>query len=144
MLELYHNMQPHPSTAYLGGFIDGEGSIGIIGGSIALRVSNTNLAILQELQSIWGGTICDHTKPTDVVRQCWQWVTYGQVAADALEDLFPHLREKRMQAFMALEYRTLSKASPMRGWIRKEISTIKHLDTKDLSIGPQLTKSGVM
>ena len=126
-MDLFKHPTTEPTLAYLGGFIDGEGSISVIGGSVSLRVTNTNHAILAQLADMFGGTIVVHTIPTVRKKVCYQWVAYGETAADALEDLFPHLREKRMQAFMALEYRNVSPGDPLRPWIIEQLSDIKHL-----------------
>lgn len=116
-----------PGRGYLGGFFDGEGSIGIFSGSICARVTNTDLAILHHFQDRWGGTIVSHTRATERRKECYQWKCYGPTAEKFLKDIFPFLREKRIQGFLALEYRRLAPSDPKRAWIATEISTIKHL-----------------
>ena len=116
-----------PGRGYLGGFFDGEGSIGIFNGSVCARVTNTDHTILAHLQDRWGGTIVLHTPASERKKLCEQWRCYGPTAATFLTDIFPFLREKRLQAFMALEFRQLEPSDPKRAWILEQISLIKHL-----------------
>jgi hypothetical protein len=130
MIEDISRMPRYPSLEYLGGFFDGEGSIGIFSSSLCARVTNTDLHVLEAFLAEWGGSIVPHTAAGPKRKECHQWKCYGQNAEDALTDLFPHLREKRMQAFMGIEYRRLLPKDPKRPWIEREISTLKHLGRK--------------
>jgi hypothetical protein len=97
--------------AYLAGFFDGEGSIGITGGSLSVRVVNTYRPILERFQALFGGTIRMHRKGDDKARLTWCWVCYGETAASALKALLPLLVEKGSQAYLGLHYRELPKGA---------------------------------
>lgn len=110
--------------AYLAGFFDGEGSIGIAGSSLQVRVVNTYLPILEKFQDAFGGVIAPHNKGDEKTRLTWEWRCYGDTAAQALGALLPLLNEKAAQAYLGLHYRTLS-VGPSRQHTQQALSLLK-------------------
>jgi hypothetical protein len=122
-------MQPNTEHAYLAGFIDGEGSFGVSNQSISLRVTNTHFPVLERLRELWGGAVILHGEGDGVRRTSWQWQLYGEKVTTAIRDMWDHLREKRPQAGLLLEWRDTRPGDPLRPWIRKALKTLKRLET---------------
>lgn len=106
-------MRTEADKAYLAGFIDGEGHIGI--GLLANRngkgrhtlimtITNRHIQTLRELALIWNGSI------VGVRQRAINWSTVGDLrwSTDAvvrvLREVQPYLRIKREQARIALEF----------------------------------------
>lgn len=123
---------------YIAGFIDGEGCISITktkkrmaGGADRyfpyLAISNTNLSILQELQALYpvGRKISVRPKISNR-RQCYGIRWDGNELRRFLQDLIPHLREKKLQAILVLEFmETLRCKHEHRKKIPEEIIQIR-------------------
>ncbi len=125
--------------AWAAGFIDGDGSIAIARDwpsrrmvnphhSLFVRVGNTDLAVLEELQRIFGvGSIFqqDKRKHPDSYNHLpfYSWTVRSLQAAKILVGVFPFLRVKKRQAEEALDFAVLSgtaiKSSP-KGVSREE------------------------
>jgi len=110
---------------YLAGFFDGEGSIGVAGASLSVRVVNTYKPILERFQKAWGGSVDTHRKGDDKSRLCWVWRLYGDNAEQFLNDVVPILREKAPQAYLGLHFRTLRPSDPAREYTRRALSLLK-------------------
>lgn len=110
--------------AYLAGFFDGEGSIGIAGGSLCARVTNTYRPILERFKSAFGGTVSVHSTGDEKSRLSWVWTCYGDNAQRALEYLEPLLIEKGAQAYLGLHYRTMTKG-PARDRVKEALGLLK-------------------
>lgn len=99
--------------AWVAGFIDGEGSIGIIktygrhGQSptylIRLEVSNTNREIITFLRDLFGGGLQPDKKRNPAWKDSYKWVVAAKQAKDIIEQITPYLRLKKQQAELALE-----------------------------------------
>lgn len=90
--------------AYLAGFFDGEGTVGMYGSDLCLtvRVANTDRASLERFVSAFGGKV--RMYPARARRQpCYDWVIYGGDAKAMLGELLPFLSVKKAQAFEALK-----------------------------------------
>lgn len=96
-----------PNLLYLAGFFDGEGSIGVSGGSLSVRVVNSYKPTLDRFQATFGGSVGMHSAGDEKSRMTWVWRAYGDTGEAALRALFPHLVEKRAQAYMGLHFREL-------------------------------------
>ena len=105
-------MNPGEEVAYLAGFFDGEGSIGIYPKKnkrgymcyqYLLQISNTNRKVLELFQKRYGGSI---TKRQRVERhkQLWNWQlgSAGKIRV-ALSELLPFLYVKKQEAQIMLE-----------------------------------------
>lgn len=115
-----------PNLQYLAGFFDGEGSIGIVGQSLCIRVVNTYRPILEKFQAAFGGVVDCHRKGDERSRLTWEWRCYGDTAAASLVALLPLLREKAPQAYLGLHFRTLSSSQTAeRAWTRAALSLLK-------------------
>lgn len=102
------------TRAYIAGIIDGEGSIGIHrqhprphGKSatyrVKIHVSNIYLPLLEWLKDLFGGTIYHLSEPRRR-KPCYNWSLMGPPAVDVLRTIYPFLRVKAAQAWLALEF----------------------------------------
>lgn len=96
-----------PNLLYLAGFFDGEGSIGVSGGSLSVRVVNSYRPVLDRFATTFGGSVGLHNAGDEKSRMTWVWRAYGETGEKALRALLPHLVEKRAQAYMGLHFREL-------------------------------------
>ena len=105
--------------AYLAGFFDGEGSIGVYESMVKNRPSATTRSLVQalrigvagthresiaRLQRRWGGTMVPENRRTLLPNHklTWYWTVTGSRAKTVLEQLLPYLSVKREQAALAL------------------------------------------
>lgn len=94
------------------GIIDGEGSIEVsitrvkhrpTGYRIGVRVGNTNVKMLEALQSMWGGGITISRQNSKLgYRDFYVWTLLSLNAQALLVAVEPHLIVKRQQANIAL------------------------------------------
>ena len=106
-------MRTETDRAYMAGFVDGEGHIGIgllstntgrKRHTLNVTVTNTHIEALNELSEIWGPKVVnlrqrqDNWRPTGDIK----WNTGA--AAEMLRELQPYLRIKKEQCRIALEY----------------------------------------
>lgn len=100
--------------AWLAGFLDGEGCIGIYrhktntsrGYQLRVSVVNTDLASLLKFKIAFGGPIWKADRKGSLGKKvCWEWQVTGKAAELALQQLFPYLRTKGRQARIALRFR---------------------------------------
>lgn len=110
--------------SYLGGFIDGEGSITISTGywqrarnGYALHLSAVNVhpEPLRMLEARFGGKVfCVEPKQAGRLNH-FRWGVVAKKAETAIRDLLPYLRVKADQARVALDFRnTYYPGSPRR------------------------------
>lgn len=114
----------HTDLQYLAGFFDGEGSVGIAGTSLQVRVVNSYRPTLDLFQRTFGGVVAVHHTGDEKTRLTWEWRCYGDTAAQALAALLPLLKEKGPQAYLGLHFRTLSKG-PARMHTQAALSLLK-------------------
>ena len=104
--------------AWAAGFIDGEGNIyinrqflktGRISHILRIRVGNTNFDALEELKSLFGGTIHKKHPPNYRVLGVWQCVS--DAAEKVLRLIEPYLIVKRQEAMAALEFQRLKRVT---------------------------------
>lgn len=109
-------MNDQLKLAYLGGFVDGEGSIavGINNGNggrkryyLRFSVHQLDPAPLLILESLFGGSVRNHTNRSGNSRPIWEWVVVSEKARVAIETLRPYLIVKAAQADVALEFQSL-------------------------------------
>src|SRR3989338_8080529 len=106
--------------AYLAGFVDGEGSIGISRllnptqpgrrtpvYTPIVTVTNTNKCIISFIKSIFGGYMS--IKKGDTIfkraKTCYALMMTHRVATNFIKYIFPYLRIKRQQAETVLKFR---------------------------------------
>lgn len=110
---------------YLAGFFDGEGSIGIAGTSLQVRVVNSYRPTLERFQRAFGGVVAVHHTGDDKTRLTWEWRVYGDTAAHFLTTILPLLNEKAAQAYLGLHFRTLPAHGAERGHVRDALGLLK-------------------
>lgn len=99
--------------AYLAGFFDGEGCIGIyqngntkgyfLSVQITQNDSATSRPMLEQLRDLWGGSISGRTHQSTGNRRLGYTLT-GDRAAVLLDALLPYLVGKREQALVAVAW----------------------------------------
>jgi hypothetical protein len=110
------------TTEYLAGFFDGEGCVAIRQKEARLEIGHTFREVLEQIRAVYGGTVNgpytrkNHTnwKPS------WRWQISGEAAKQVCYAMLPHLREKKAQIELFLEWHD---ALPM-GQARKDIAAL--------------------
>ena len=100
--------------AYLAGYFDGEGSIGIYKlrranhatrgyqWNLQAQLGTCDREVVDAFHRRFGGHVYTYKKAAR--RNVRQWVVSGPAAKAALGELLPYLRAKKSQAFEALKY----------------------------------------
>lgn len=104
---LIHNLSD-TDLSLLAGYIDSEGCIGIFNGvslRTSLRIVNRSGLFTDNLISLYGGNIhvCNDKRDGKVDAT---WGVYGNNANRILNAVYPFLRQKRDQAYVALRLKT--------------------------------------
>ena len=108
---------------YLAGIVDGEGCVTVTYGTkagherIRLTISNTDRNLIDWLTSRVGGHI-SKTQSRGNRKPAYQWEVYGSVAFDLLTLLLPHLKLKKRQAELCLQFHA---DKSKRAWVTKQI-----------------------
>jgi len=94
--------------AYCAGYIDADGSIFITRQrrknryqfAPVVQAASANLAVLEHLRRVLGGSVCDFNPKSGAKRQyrMWMWTVTGQAAVYVAKLLLPYLQIKREQA----------------------------------------------
>ena len=109
-------MVTEQELAYVAGFFDGEGWVGIsVRDShkaykyyvLDMTITNTNLEILEWIQECFGGYIVDKPKREVHHRQGHVWKTSANNALEFLSLIKPFVRVKRVQVSMALTFKEM-------------------------------------
>lgn len=92
--------------AYLAGFFDGEGAIGIYrngtaGRSLYVQISQKALGPLPYIRDNWGGTISDRDNNHGGI---YSLVMVGRKGQSFLRDILPYLQLRRAEAELAIEF----------------------------------------
>ena len=95
--------------AYLAGFFDGEGYIGIrkhekTNYLVRATVCNTNKWIVEWYRFAFGGSINLKSKYSPKHHDAWVWDICGKNAIAFLEAISPYLKTKRTQAELAIKF----------------------------------------
>jgi hypothetical protein len=100
------------SPEYLAGFFDGEGCIGItVSGKerqvkLRLILVNTDYEFLEEIQRQYGGSLSRRIQKKKLTWKPFCSLEWAHMAAaDLIKIMLPHLRLKKQQANLALEFR---------------------------------------
>lgn len=107
--------------AYLAGFLDGEGYIGIDSNPsrytyrVHVEVTNTERWILEWYKLAFGGFIVCQKDSDSKHKDCYRWHGYGRNAKEILETLLPYLKLKKWQSELALQY--LKNTTSCRGYV---------------------------
>lgn len=96
--------------AYLAGFIDGEGYIGISKnssyGELQISITNTNEDIIRLIAKWFKGSVRLVEKKENH-KDCWRFGVYSEDAVTLLKAVYPYLFVKREQAYIGLEFQKL-------------------------------------
>jgi hypothetical protein len=100
---------PKSELVYLAGFFDGEGSIGITKSLVLqITVSNTRRVALDIYKQYFGGSITE-TKRSGNHNDIFVWKIDAKKAELFILTIKPFLKQKSVQAQLALEFRKLFK-----------------------------------
>lgn len=142
---------PSPSSIssddlkYLAGFFDGEGSISIysLGYKYSCGVESTSLKVcitsndktqVEYFKDAFGGDIYSEDGNHLSDNTSWTWYAYSEEAEQFIQQIQPHLREKKQQADIAKRYLNLvnergSRVSKVEAKARRELcKQIQHLN----------------
>jgi len=98
---------PETFWAYLAGFIDGEGSLGVYQSGPRICVSNTHLEVLEWFIRVSGsGVIGKRTGSSQftATKQCYQLHWQANGCRQILPKIIPFMHEKKERAELLLEY----------------------------------------
>ena len=133
-------MEPNEQDlAYIAGFFDGEGSVSIrkakpsvhhrtqsVRYSLLVSITNTNLPILEFIQSLLGGVIHERTWRTPMQRQSYSLYWSSGQGRRVLEFLSPYLRIKKGEAELGVAFQDVMDVSG--GFGNKYYSNLSRLD----------------
>lgn len=106
--------------AYLAGFFDGEGSVGLYWNRCSSKqtgkirndwkpsffsrvmLGNTDSSIPKLLREWYGGSLLQEKKQVNL--PVWRWSATGKVADHFLRDIVPYLTQKKERAKMLIRY----------------------------------------
>jgi hypothetical protein len=102
---------------YAAGFLDGEGCIRASRNIRVIVAGCFKPEILRSFQSRWGGNISLYKGRKANCRDGMRWEVTGLKAAEFLNDVLPHLIEKREQAVLAIQYDSMRRSINCRGGV---------------------------
>lgn len=94
--------------------------------SLELSVSSIYPYTLRVFRKAYGGSVRTSDRG-GTRRRCSEWRIYGDAAAEVLEDVVEHLREKKAQALVCLALRHLP-AGPGREGLVEQLKYLKRLE----------------
>ncbi len=113
--------------AWSGGLVDGEGCIGIHGGTLKLDVQSTSRITIETLFKVLGGNCSVESRRTKMGRPVFRWNLYGQNARLCLIKIIPYMVEKKRQAQLAVSFYNFPSNSAMRESISRRLKTLKRV-----------------
>ena len=132
-------MTESEQLAYIAGFIDGEGSIGIVSVAkhkryvVQIAACNCNRAPIDLLRSLYGGKVRKRTWNNKRWKPSYEWKLTAKKAVNAINAILPFLMIKREQAEIVLEANKLkNQRSPV--WYRWHPTEKEKRDTKLLAL----------
>lgn len=99
--------------AYMAGFVDADGSIGIVTVSKIKRciakitVTNCNYEVMNIFSDQFGGKIREKNNKNPKWRTCYEWSLTNNKAKSVVEVLLPFLKIKKEQAKLVIELQNL-------------------------------------
>jgi len=133
--------------AYLAGFIDADGSIGVnklqTGSTIRVTASNTAIPVLEELKSLWGGSICISSDKRSNHKPHGNLVWTARAAKEILLAIQPYLKIKQEQCRVALSFmntvnppdKQFEPLSPAVRWARQKMrGMLLHLNSRGVPV----------
>lgn len=122
---------PHTAIAYLGGLIDGEGTVSLrrkIGNhfNIEVYITSSNKPMLEWVRRVFGGKIYTYNRKGDTTRlPQHKWHIHSRGAEDLLKMVLPYLIIKGEHARLAIEFRELMDRNT--SWHREFADKIKNI-----------------
>ena len=117
------------SRVYVAGFFDGEGCVRIERVRnfffISVQVTGTHKQTIYELRDQYGGCVVAMKVRSVHHNQAYKWRITNRGAAAFLEDVLPFLRQKRIQAIMALTLQEQISLNAKKGGIPLSKDTIR-------------------
>ena len=110
------NILSEKDAAYIAGFLDGEGCICLHKTHandknrkqtyhLKVRITNTFPGIMEWIHAVVGsGSLYTKKKYPGANKQGWDWQITGRRAIDLLNQLYPYMKVKRLQAEVAFEF----------------------------------------
>ena len=139
-------MVSETDKAYLAGFVDGEGYVCIITSrssfQMEMGVVNTYLSALEELQRLWGGRIYKKKRSSNTHKQAYVLRWYKEVPSILIE-ILPHLKIKREQARLGIQYALTGDQRGGGGKKRKVSSTVMEMREQIYTKLREANKRGV-
>lgn len=124
---------------YTSGFFDAEGMIRLEkDGSPTISIKQTYRPVLDNINSIFNGTVDRHSSPKDGHKQAFRWRVLHDDKIRFLKFIYPNLIEKKKQAELMLHYlkeikpprrdyfRLSETQKQQREWIVRELERLKH------------------
>jgi len=130
-------------AAYIAGFLDGEGTISLNKSHtydekrrttyhLRVRITNTFPGIIDWIaQKVGHGNVYIKKTYCDANKQAWEWSLSGIRAVKLLEQLYPYLKVKKLQAEVAFEFsKTLRNSNRYKRLSNNVINIRDNLKTK--------------
>lgn len=116
------------NIAYVAGFLDGEGYIGINKTTLQVKTTQCRKEVLEQLRDEFGGSISDHAwnmtrGPNN--RMAWEWSVANQKACNLLEQCLPYLIVKRKEAEFAISFWKAEDRLAKRDEYREELKALR-------------------
>ena len=100
------------SEEYLAGLFDGEGHVTVTRNrahtreylTVGCGISNQNRSVLDEVREQFGGGVYCSNHATEIKKASYQWMARSTEMTRFLEVVLPHLRIKRRQAELGIEF----------------------------------------
>lgn len=110
------------ALAWAAGFIDGDGSITIVGHKgqrcnscmLQIGVGNRNRESLLRLEDLFGGSVTKHRKDGASGPSTFQWRATTRIAVACLRLIEPYLFIKRDQAQLGIEFQSILRTTNRR------------------------------
>jgi len=118
-------LTPQPmELAYLAGLFDGEGYVTIVLSKservhqywLQIGIVNTNRAVLEHMEAVFGVGRLHARKPTARSLECWKWQATNRDAAHVLDLLRPYLRIKAEVAGIGSEFQARIRERNNNDW----------------------------
>ena len=112
------------SPEYIAGFLDGEGCFRF-NRTLVIECATTYPETLETLCQQYGGRFRPMIKPGG--KPMFRWSITGPSAMRVIEDIYPHMREKRVQASILRRVLRYPPKTAMRSAYLRELKALKRI-----------------
>lgn len=112
------------SPQYIAGFLDGEGCFRFHHTPI-IECATTYPETLESLQRLYGGSFNQFRYPEG--KPMFRWSITGPGAIRVIEDIYPHLKEKQVQAALLRKVLRYPPKTAMRSAHLRELKALKRI-----------------